>query len=147
LNFAEAVTRIADANERLVSLFIAHDPRVMAGRQLQAAKAGECYFTYGVSQFVPAIALLWPVAKARDFLTWARSGVRLPGQPMSDGTIDTRSDDAVIGDWHRRRQEHVLCTAPSLVEHMPDVESIIGKPLGRKAKLFIGEGDPLTYAW
>lgn len=146
-NFAPAVSSIAATNERLVSLFIAHDPRVMAGRQLQAVKAGQCYFTYGVSQFVPAIALLWPAQKARDFLEWARSGVRLPGQPMPDGTIDVRSDDAVIGDWHRRRQEHVLCTAPSLVEHLPDVSSTIGKPLGRKAKLFIGEEDPLAYAW
>jgi hypothetical protein len=146
-NFAQAVERIAASNSSLVSLFLAHDPRSMAGQQLQAMIRGECYFAYHVSKFVPAIALLWPVEKARSFLEWSRSGVRLPGIIRPDKTIDVRSDDAVIGDWQRRRQEQVLCTAPSLVEHLGEVESTIGKPLGRRAKAFIGDGDPLRYAW
>lgn len=147
-NFAEAVSRIASSHPDVpVSLFLAHDPRVVAGELLKAAKAGEPYFLYRVSKFVPAVALLWPVAKARDFLGWARSGVRLPGSPLPGGGIDVRSDDAVIGDWHRRTQQRILCTSPSLVEHEPHVVSTIGKPLGRKARLYIGDADPLAYTW
>lgn len=146
-NFAEAVQRIAMSNpDTPVTLFLAHDPRVVAGELLKTLKRGEHYFVYRVSKFVPAVALLWPIAKAREFLDWARSGVQLPGVPRADRTIDVRSDDAVIGEWHRRTQQRILCTAPSLVEHAPDVESTIGKPLGRRAKLFI-DGDPLAYTW
>lgn len=147
-NFALAVTRIARRNPDIpVSLFLAHDPRAVGRDLLLALKAGEPYFGYRVSKFVPAVAMLWPAQKAREFLEWTRSGVRLPGPVLSDKTIDVRSDDAVIGEWHRRTQQRILCTAPSLVEHDPQVVSTIGKPLGRKARLFIGADDPLAYEW
>lgn len=146
-NFAAAVDRIAASNAVPVSLFLAHDPRAVGRDLLMSAKERKPYFTYRVSKFVPAVAMLWPIEKAREFLEWTQSGVRLPGPSLPDKTIDVRSDDAVIGEWHRRTQQHILCTSPSLVEHDPSVESTIGKPLGRKARLYIGAEDPLTYPW
>lgn len=148
-NFAEAITRIATSKpDEPVVLFHSRLPPRSAADIVRAAKARECYVRFWPSKFVPAVAILWPVAAGERFLRWANSGVRLPGYPNV-----IRSDDAVIGEWQRRNQETIWATSPSLVDHPDRVQSIIGKRAqwgrdkGRVAHFFIGQENPLSYSW
>lgn len=61
--------------------------------------------------FVPTVAILWPVEKARELYEWTTENPTLPGNP------NPRSDDAVIGHWMRKTKQRVVATVPSIVEH------------------------------
>ena len=146
-NFPPAVERIAQANpETPVCLFVGGLPRATARDLLQAGKQGKHYARVHITDFVPVVAMLWPVQKAAEFLEWALTA-KLPGLP------NPRSDDAVVGGWARQTRETVLATFPSLVEHPDVVESLIGREhragqnKGRVALAWIGEGDPLQIPW
>jgi hypothetical protein len=130
-----------------ICLFLSWLPRGVMVDALNAAKRGERFVRYRVSKFVPAIAIIWPRAKAEHFLEWSSTAI-LPGHPNR-----VASDDAVIAEWHRRNQMTIWVTMPSLVQHPDEVESLIGKRAmwgkdrTRTAFNYIGEGDPLGYQW
>lgn len=88
--------------------------------------------------FMPMVAVLWPVEKAQHFLHWS-SGVKIPGlrRPYL-------ADDAVAGAWMRLTRQDVYATLPSLVQH-PDITPSVkagpqsasgGADKGRVAFLF-----------
>jgi hypothetical protein len=145
-NFVPAVEKIADANPNTpVCLFLARLPADAAARATRALKYGDRYVTFGLRSFVPVVALLWPSAKAEEFMEWVGSGVKLPGES------NPRSDDAVVGRWMATTRQEIKATVPSLVEH-PDLEpSLIGRrrawgqDKGRVA-LHLAE-DGLAYDW
>lgn len=149
-NFVPAVERIAAAKPAdPVCLFLAWLPRHVSAEALQASVRGERYLRFRVSQFVPVVAILWPLHKASEFLNWSRSGVRLPGYPNR-----VASDDAVVAEWHRRCQETIWVSCPSLVEHDDEQPSVKGKRYevwgrdrSRVAANFIGDADPLALDW
>lgn len=128
-----------------VALFLGGAPAVSAGRASRAPRGSLVALV--PAEFVPVVALLWPVEVAESFLAWCGEH-RLPGDPAP------RSDDAVVGRWARRTGQVVYAATPSLVEH-PDVEpSLIRKKVGagrikwRVAHDWIGpEADPFVYAW
>lgn len=103
------------------------------------------YVTLPWRDFMPVVAVLWPLEAAREFLAWADDNPGLPGQR------EPRSDDAMAGRWKMVGRKTVRATVPSLVQH-PDTEpSLIGrrrswgKDRGRVA-LFLAE-DALSYDW
>jgi hypothetical protein len=145
-NFAAAVEKIAEANKDVpVALFLAYLPRVTASDATRAMKLNRRYCDVNFRDFVPAIAILWPVHKAQEMLIWTDGNPKLPGNP------NPRSDDAIIGVWMRRTRQRIRATVPSLVEHPDLVPSLIGrraawgKDRGRVA-LFMAE-DGLLYDW
>lgn len=132
-----------------VVLFTSHVPMGLAHRMRVAMKWGQRYVRLtGGDKLCPVVAILWPMQAIEEFLTWAESA-KLPGWTVPGGA---RSDDAVVGEWVRRTGSSVWVTAPSLVEHPDEVDSIWKGPQagfgGRKALFWIGpEDDPLSFDW
>lgn len=131
-----------------VVLFTSHVPMGLAHRMRVAMKWGQRYVRLtGGDKFCPVVAVLWPTPAAEQFLDWSATA-KLPGASVPGGA---RSDDAVAGEWVRRTGRSVWVTAPSLVEHPDEVDSIWKGPVGsggRKALFWIGlEDDPLSLDW
>lgn len=147
-NFAPALRLIAEANPSTpVVLFLARLPRRLSHLALLATKKNECYLETQLrsNDFLPVVAVLWPVAKAQEFLSWAQANPHKLGHPRP------RSDDSVGGRWASLTKQTIRFTVPSLVEH-PDLEpSLIGrkaawgKDSGRVAMAFAEDG--LAYEW
>jgi hypothetical protein len=76
-------------------------------------------------EFVPVVAILWPVEKIAEFLPWAEIA-HLPGDP------NPRSDDAVIGFWMRKEKQQFLAAVPSLVQHNDAEPSVKRGPQERR---------------
>lgn len=79
-------------------------------------------FVLDRADFVPVVAVLWPIALAGSLLEWTR-GRTIPGlrKPY-------RSDDAVTGAWMKHTRQDVYVTLPSLVQHPDVVASVKGGP-------------------
>lgn len=87
-------------------------------RQMLAAAARGQSFTRLATTWIPAVALSWPVSRAREFVEFA------------DGRWDVEKvggDDARIGSFCARRRARPWAVVPSIVEHPDVVESLIGK--------------------
>lgn len=97
----------------------------------------ERYVHLGPSAFMPLVAVLWPRAKAEEFLRWA------------DRTRTTRADDANAYKWKRRTKQTVMVTVPSLVEHDEDEPSVKGGDVNHgswRRSVLLAE-DALMYDW
>lgn len=149
-NFPLAVKQIAEANpETPVVLFLANLPKRVATYALRALARGEHYARTGlrINEFMPVVAVLWPTHKAGEFLEWAETA-KLPGYPR-----EPRSDDACAGRWAALTKQPIAFTIPSLVQHLDETPSLIGrrakwgKDKGRVALHYIGENDPLEIDW
>lgn len=147
-HFGETLELIAAANpDNLVSLFLSAVPK----RTLNRAS-----LSYGKSRYVDThpqdlvhvVALLWPVAKAREFLAWVdENPARVRGRVF-------QSDDATVSRWMSLTKQRVRCTVPSIVEHPDDVPSVVnahrpraGGDRGRVAAYWIKDEDPLELDW
>lgn len=146
-NLPLAVERIAA--DIPVVLFLARLPRRVSTLALREAKRGRHYIDtqLRINEFMPACAVLWPKAKAEEFMAWAEANPHKLGHPFP------RSDDGVMGRWSALSHQRIRFLYPSLVEH-PDREvSVIGrkahwgKDPGRVALHYIGEDDPLEIDW
>lgn len=118
------------------------------GILLQAAKRGEVYADLSwASAFMPVVATMWPIEKARHFYAWSATvGQR---RRRNGQILQEASDDAIAGWWWKRHRERVVATIPSLIEHPDDVISTIGKSnSGRTACFWHGEDwDALSVSW
>ena len=144
-NFAEAITEVARFNpDTPVVLFLAHLPRRTAKDAVKAMKSRQSYVQLFIRDFCPVVGMLWPTHKAHEFMEWTKSG-RLPGQP------NPRSDDAVVGRWMLTTKQTIRVTVPSLVQHLDQEPSLIGKRAawgrdrGRTALFFAEDG--MAYQW
>jgi hypothetical protein len=96
---------------------------------LKALNAGESYSLVVPGDFHYVVGVLWPREKAEAFLAW-----------METAKV-TRSDDKAFGDWAKRTRQKVIAAVPSIVEHLDDTPSTIGKETGarhRRAITFSG---------
>jgi hypothetical protein len=144
--FASGVTQIGQTHpDTPVCLYLARFPRDTKPRVDQAMKMGRRYIRLSQRSFMPIVAVLWPVAKLREFEEWGNENPHLPGQR------EPRSDDAMAGRWKMITRQEVLVTVPSLVEHPDQVPSTIGrsamwgKDRGRCAQ-FLAD-DARDYDW
>lgn len=149
-NFPLAVEKIAEAKPaEPVCLFLSWLPNQIVREARQALLRNQRYIAARPAKFCPVVAVLWPVAAIERFLEWSETA-RLPGHP---GNV--RSDDAVLGEWIRRKREVVWVALPSLVQHPDLVPSVKGrqnanwgKDRGRVALNWIGpDADPLELDW
>jgi hypothetical protein len=99
----------------------------------------ERYIPIWWREFVPVVAILWPVEKIAEFMDWAPTAT-LPGEP------NPRSDDAVLGYWMRKTKQQFLATVPSLVEHL-NVPSTKGVANCEEAPAVLLAEDALQYEW
>lgn len=149
-NFGETIERIAavDANrDSLVSLFLSTVPKRTLNRA--SLHYGKNRYVENHNQdLVHVVALLWPVAKAREFLAWVdENPARVRGSAF-------QSDDATVSRWVQLTKQRVRCTVPSIVEHPDDVPSVVnahrpraGGDSGRVAAYWIKDEDPLELDW
>lgn len=147
-NFADALELIAAANPDVpVSLFLSRVPR--ATYNLSLLRTGRSSYVDTFRQdLVHVVAMLWPVHKAREFLSWIENNPKR----IRAGGIST-SDDAHLTRWMQLTGQTIRCTIPSIVQH-PDDSSIVnplkvsyGKDSGRTAAAWIGDADPLELDW
>lgn len=148
-NFPLAVERIADRWPDIpVLLYLSWLPRraaVLANKCAPSQRYLELQLR--PNEFMPIVAVLWPLSKAAEFLSWTENNHRRLGHPQP------RSDDGVAGRWCGYTKQRIVATLPSLVEHEDRVASIWGRRAswgrdkGRTALRFIGDRDPLELDW
>jgi hypothetical protein len=105
-------------------LFLAAQPRMTAQAARDAAAAGEPFAVKATRDYLPAVGISYPAAHVADILEWH----------AADKAKQSRSDDFMLGRWHRERAPRVLATVPSLVQHPDDVPSVIGNGLGARGR-------------
>lgn len=113
LNFPAALRVIAEENPDVpVILFHSRQPAACA-RQVQVAhRRGQRYTDFIGGNFMPVVAVLWPVEKAAELLAFGEEYERnVPRRSH-------RSDDQMAGTWIRRTGQRVLIAVPSIVEHL-----------------------------
>ena len=147
-NFAITLERIAASRpDDVICLFTPGVPRRTVSNLTRASNLGKRYGEVHQLDFVPVVAVLWPVQKAAEFRDWVRDNPRRLGNP------NPRSDDAVCGRWMKWTKQTIWATVPSLVQHPDDLPSLIGRAhksgrdKSRVAAHWIGDGDPLDYEW
>jgi len=141
-NFAGAVDCISFSNKDVpVCLFLGGFPQGTARMFRRAQLHKKPYISLLRSPIVPLVAVLWPRAKAEEFLEWST------GHPKM-----TRADDGNVGRWHRDTGQEILVCVPSLVEHPDMVPSVKGGQQARWGKdkqrvALAVAADGLSYQW
>lgn len=100
------------------------------------------------SDLIHVVAILWPIQKAHEFITWIdENPKRIMGRAF-------QSDDATLTRWATLTKQRIRVTVPSIVNHPDDLPSIVnqhrvknGKDSGRVAAIWIGEENPLDLDW
>lgn len=138
-NLVAACERIARPEP--VVLWLGGAPVRIAHAAKQASLQGQRIVPVRLrgGDWLPVVAVLWPVEVAGRFIEWAGSN-RLPGDP------NPRSDDAVAGRWARKTGQEVWVAVPSLVEHGRGLSLIrrrSNRSPWRVAFEWIGDRDPL----
>ena len=105
-------------------LFLAAQPRLTAMAARRAAELGEPFAPKAPRDYLPVVGVSYPAAHVASILEWA---------DQASGRV-SRSDDFMLGRWHRDRDPRVLVTVPSLVQHPDDVPSVIGNGLGARGR-------------
>lgn len=146
-NLTPALRRIVELPEAAhpICLYLGSLPMRTRGEALRAAKRGERFVDVHHGDFMPVVAVLWPVEKARGFFEWGTHPDRL--RQKNGRIFEERSDDAMGGRWMRNCRERVVATIPSLIEHPDDVISTIARTnAGRTALFWHGaESDALSF--
>lgn len=147
-NLAPALEQIVQAEPDVpICLFLPLLPMHTRKAAMKAGVEGECFVEVHRGDFLPVVAVLWPVVKSQEFLAWATAPDRLRhknGLPFVE-----RSDDAMGGRWMKNTQQRILATIPCLVEHPDDVISTIARSnSGRTALFWRGaEWDATKVSW
>lgn len=143
-DFDVAVTRLLERHpDRLIALFVAGAPRRSAIEVRQADARGDAVCAMNRMDWVPTVALAWPLALAHEFSVY----LKRVGQEMW-------ADDPIVGGWVSKKRLEVLATVPSLVQH-PDVEpsllpndkSAQGRNGYRTAAVWRESWSPATSGW
>lgn len=142
-DFDVAVERVLTAYpDTMVALFVAGAPPASARAVTRASAAGEPVAELCPGDWVPTVALAWPVADAVEFSRYLK---RVDQEQWAD--------DPIVGGWVRRTQRTVLATVPSIVQH-PDVEKSFfpkkasaGKNRYRVAAVWEQGWSPIAARW
>ncbi len=116
--------RINERPDDVLSLFVGGIRNTTWKLYLRAQQKGEYWSPIHFSDIHHVVGLVWPRAKAEEFLKWTETAM-LPG----DGR-NQQSDDAIVGAWARRTKQTFWATIPCLVEHLDVVESTINRTRG-----------------
>lgn len=143
-NFVPALEQVAARwPSNPVCLFLGAAPASTAAlaRRATIRKPGTRYVPLGPTSFMPLVAVLWPRAKAQEFLRWASTSRKI-----------TRADDGNAGRWRNSTKQEVMVTVPSLVQHNDFIVSVkggrqhrFGAESWRQAILLAEDG--LQYDW
>jgi hypothetical protein len=152
-NFVPAIQSVAVSwPDTPVCLFLYRVPQGTAALARRAMMKGGIRYVplHPTSAFVPIVAVLWPVERARAFSEWADSGVVLPGHPSP------RADDSVLAKWMKGvpksrgrgqvQRNTFMVTVPSLVDHL-DVPSVKGMRTVEGWKALFLASDAADYEW
>lgn len=148
-SFPTVVARaIAARPDRVLVLCVCGRPAVTARRIRIAFGVGESWATLHRNQWVPTLALVWPVRVIGPLL----EHVARQGWPER-----FTADDEIIARALSRLREPALASVPSLVQHDDLVPSLLGsrhkakggRDEGRVAALFADDAvsDPLEIDW
>ena len=147
-NFSPVIEQIAVVNPTTpVALFMSkHPKRTHNAASLRYGKSR--YVDVHLQDLVHVVAILWPVAKAREFIDW------VDGNPNRLRGKEFQSDDATVTRWMQMTRQRVRSTVPSIVQHPDDLPSVVnphkvshGADANRVAGYWIGDADPLELDW
>lgn len=110
------------------------------------ARDGKRFTEIFKGDFMPVVAMLWPIGKSQEFLEWSSS--HLQGVSRRGLDLD-QSDDAMGCRWMKSTRNRVLATIPCLFQHYDDVPSTIARnPCGRTAMFWHGDDwDCCSVSW
>jgi hypothetical protein len=105
----------------MVAFFVPNIGPAGGRRVMEAASRGERWAQIGGKAITPVVATAWPAHLIDDFIRFAESD-----------RIRKRytHDDPVATLFVKSRKLEVWATVPSIVQHLDDVPSLIGKPHG-----------------
>ncbi len=128
------IAALAHADGHPVALFVPTTALRSRIRYWEAQTRGESWCQLAPTEWVPVVALAWPVALIAGFLKWC------DGRKYGPESI--RADDHIVGEWARLTGQRVLATIPSLVEHPDDTESLVNRSrqTARRALSFAEDG-------
>ena len=134
-NLTPALEKVARAEPNVpVCLYLGGLPMRTRRAALEAGKAGRRFAEIHQGDFLPVVAVMWPVGLALEFQRWGSSPDRL--RQRNGRTFEERSDDAMGGRWMRQTRQRVVATIPSLIEHPDDVISTIARNNANRTALF-----------
>lgn len=108
-HFAEVVdAAVAARPDRMLCLCVCGNAIATTRNLYAASHAGHAWALLNSAQWVPAIAVVWPVGLIEPGLAYVDS---------QHWPTSFNADDEIIGRIVRHLKEYVLCTVPSLVEH------------------------------
>lgn len=132
--FVDALGAILPRCEHPVCLFLP----VTALRSRMAfweAQAEGCDLApHDPMEWVPTVAICWPVYLAARFLAWTDEG------RYADSTL---ADDEIVGRWARHDRQDVCVAVPSLVEHPDLVPSLINRAWRSEGRVALSFRDDL----
>jgi hypothetical protein len=148
-NYRRAVELAVEARpDRILVFFVGGNPYQHAQAVREACSNDESWAELSYAHWLPVIATCWPVAlipelfEFNDRQTWPER---------------FSSDDERCGRFIRDIKHNPLASVPSLVEHLDEQPSLIGRRAlggrdpGRVAACWIGDcdecGDPLEIDW
>jgi len=141
-HFLEAVTAAISAHpDRFFTLFVSRQLRKGARSQMASCAEDRPWALLNRQEWVPVVALVWPVEHVWRMLEWAPSRGYLPERK--------KADDHIVGEYARATNTDIYATVPSLVDHPDDVPSLIGQRRGdrnRQAVCFVA-GDAREIDW
>lgn len=146
-NFAKVMPRVVAAQpDRMIALFVAGLPHQSKMRLFWACERDQPFAVLSWDQWVPTVAVVWPVAAIVPALEFVDA---------QDWPRGFTADDEIVGRVARSLLVEVVATVPSLVQHPDDVDSLggpwramHGRNEARVAACFIHEDDdPLDIDW
>jgi len=132
-NATAAVEQIAADNPDVPTVLFFPKVTIRTSKWVRHAMVNDKPFTeMHRSDFLPCVAVVWPKAKAEEFLYWATEVMVKPRRP-------DRADDGVAGRWMRATRQKVMVACPSVFEHPDDVPSLIRPQSGGRHALFFAD--------
>lgn len=132
---AAAAAAVASRPDSVLVLFHGGQPRVNVPALNRALATGNPWAVLDRAQWVPVVALVWPVRLIEPFLAFVDAQAWPPA---------FRADDEIVGRGLRALGEQPLACVPSLVQHPDVTPSLVGRrarggaDLGRVAAHYTG---------
>jgi hypothetical protein len=117
----------------LLVFYVGGNATAHSSALFRASALGHSWAVLSHHQFVPVVAVAWPVGLVCPAVCWVAE------QPWSESLL---ADDEIIGRWVRDNGVFPLASCPSLVEHRSALPSLMHERFldspGRRASCLIG---------
>lgn len=123
---------ISEEPDAFLVLWLGGQPAVTGMAAKRAYADGLWFARLAPRDWVPAVGTCMTTEHAAAIIEWTDE--HEPKIAARRGIKALRSDDFLLGEWHRACKPRIMVTVPSIVEHPDDVPSLIGNGKGSHGK-------------